>query len=83
MPLAVGPLTRDFDEAAVVAVTVYSVIGAPPSLAGAVKATVAWPLPAVTVIPVGASGAVEGVTGVDAVEATLVPALFVAVTVKV
>jgi hypothetical protein len=41
------------------AVTVYEVIGEPPS-EGAVKLTVAWPFPAVAVAPVGAPGAVAG-----------------------
>src|SRR5436305_1865233 len=43
-----------------VAVTVYLVMAAPPSLAGGVKLTVAWVLPAVAVPIVGAPGAVAG-----------------------
>ena len=62
-------------------------IVAPPLLAGAVKATLAWALPAVAVAPVGAPGTVTpavGVTaGLDAAEAGPVPTLLVAVTVKV
>ncbi len=45
--------------------------------------TVAWPLPAVAVPIVGASGTVEGVTEFVVADAVLVPAAFVAVTVKV
>lgn len=54
--------------------------------AGALKDTVAFPLPAVATTPVGAPGAVTtacGVTPADAAEGTLVPPLLVAVTVKV
>ncbi|HET7549055.1 MAG TPA: hypothetical protein VFJ86_14890 [Usitatibacter sp.] len=64
-------------------VAVYEVIGAPPSLAGAVKVTVAWALPAVAVPIVGAPGTVAGVTLFDAADAGPVPTAFVAVTVKV
>ncbi len=39
-------------------VTVYPVIGLPPSLAGAVHETPAWALPRTAVMPVGAPGAV-------------------------
>ena len=59
----------------------------PPLEAGAVQLTVAWALPAVAVAPVGAPGAVAagaaGVTPLEGAEAGLVPAAFVAVTVKV
>ena len=64
-------------------------IGEPPLLAGAVKATDAEPLPAVAVAPVGAPGAVGllggavGVTDEVALEGTELPAVFVATTVKV
>nr|WP_263864072.1 hypothetical protein [Paenibacillus lycopersici] len=64
-------------------VTVYSVIALPPSLAGAVKRTVAVPFPAVAVTPVGAPGTPIGTTGVtlaDAADAADSPAEFVAVT---
>jgi hypothetical protein len=54
-----------------------------PSSPAAVHETVADPLPAVAVTPVGASGTVEGVTGLEAPEAAPVPSAFVAATVKV
>ena len=62
-PLAVCPP----DE-----VTVYEVIAVPPSEAGAVNETEAWPLPGVAVTPVGAPGATgvePGTTAFDAAEA--------------
>ena len=57
----------------------------PPLLDGAVQLTVADPLPAVAVTPVGAPGAVGvfGVTALDGAEAGPVPLALVAVTVKV
>ena len=64
-------------------VTVYPVIAAPPFDAGAVKLTDACVLPAVAVPMVGAPGTVAGITLLEASEAELVPALLVAVTVKV
>jgi hypothetical protein len=64
-------------------VTVYDVIAAPPLLAGAVHETVAEPLPAVAVTPVGAPGTVLGVTALDAADAGPCPDPFVARTVKV
>ena len=51
--------------------------------AGAVKVTVACPLPAVAVPIVGAPGAVKGVMLLEALDAKLVPFTLVAVTVKV
>src|SRR5450631_72845 len=42
------------------AVTVYPVIGEPPSLVGAVHDTTAWLFPAVADTPVGAPGTVTG-----------------------
>jgi hypothetical protein len=51
--------------------------------AGAVKVTWAWALPAVAVTPAGAPGTVYGVTEFEAPEGRLLPAAFVAVTVKV
>ena len=59
-------------------------MGLPP-LPGAVQDTVAEPLPAVAVTPVGAPGAVgaAGVTAFDAAEAGPVPTALVAVTVNV
>ena len=67
------------------AVTVYAVIGLPPSLSGGVKLIVAPPLPADTF---GASGGLGGVAarGVHAgvaVDGWLLPAALVATTVKV
>jgi hypothetical protein len=59
------------------------VIGLPPLLTGAVKLTLACPLPAVAVAPVGAPGTVLGVTLLDGADASLEPAMFVATTVNV
>ena len=64
-------------------VTVKLVIAAPPLLPGAVNATDAELLPYVAAPMVGAPGAVAGVTALDELDAVLVPATFVAVTVKV
>ena len=59
-------------------------MAAPPLETGAVQETTDWVLALdVAVTPVGAPGAVAGVAGADADEATLVPAELVAVTVKV
>jgi len=63
-------------------VIVYEVI-ALPLLAGAVHDTVAEVLPDVAVTPVGAPGAVAGVTEFDAADALPVPTALVAVTVNV
>lgn len=51
--------------------------------AGAVKLTVACPLPGVAVPMVGAPGAVAGVAALEAADAGPVPIALVAVTVKV
>ncbi len=56
---------------------------APPFEAGAVQLTLAWPLPAVAVTPVGAPARPYGVTELDGADTGLVPAEFVAVTVNV
>ena len=64
-------------------VTVYDMMGLPPFEAGAEKLTVACALPAVAVAPVGAPGAVAGVTLLEGLDAGPVPMAFVAVTVKV
>jgi hypothetical protein len=64
-------------------VAVNEVIAEPPLLAGAVKVTVAWALPAVAAPIVGAPGTVAGVTLFEAAEAGPVPTPLVAVTVKV
>jgi hypothetical protein len=63
------------------AVTVYPVT----EPVGAVKLTVAWPVPAVAVTLVGGPGTtdVEGLTELDAADAGLVPIAFVAVTLNV
>ena len=59
-------------------------IGDPPSEAGGANETLAEPFPAVATAPVGAPGVeADGVTALDGVDAGPVPALFVAVTVKV
>ena len=59
-------------------------IEAPPVELGAVQETTEEPLALeVAVTPVGAPGTVAGVAEVEAVDAELVPAAFVAVTVKV
>ncbi len=55
----------------------------PPSEAGAVKLTLAEALPGVAETPVGAPGTLSGVTALEALDEGPVPALFVAVTVKV
>jgi hypothetical protein len=63
------------------AVTVYCVIGLPPS-GGAVKLIVARRLPRTAVTPVGAPGGPSGVTEFET-PGSPVPALVVAVTEKV
>ena len=55
----------------------------PPLLVGAVKFTVACALPDVAAPIVGALGTVAGVTLFEAAEATLLPAVLVALTVHV
>src|SRR5579872_4148095 len=57
-PTVIGLLAPDWWRLPGVEVTVYEVMGAPPSEAGAVKLTVAWALPAVAEAPVGAPGTV-------------------------
>jgi hypothetical protein len=56
---------------------------APPVLLGAAQVTVADPSEPTAVTPVGAPGTVAGITDADALEATLVPALLLALTVNV
>ena len=69
--------------------TVYEVMGLPPlpgdpvELAGALKNTVASPLPLVTDNISGFPGTVEGVTLLEDWDAAPMPAAFVAVTLKV
>jgi hypothetical protein len=88
VPLA-SPETTMGDAAPVpvkppgVDVTVYPVIGLPPSKAGPVNVTLACALPAVAVPIVGALGTVNGVTLFDAAEGRLSPMPLVAKTVKV
>jgi hypothetical protein len=64
-------------------VTVYWVIAAPPSDAGAVHETSASVLPPVADTPVGVPGTVAGTTALDVPDADPVPTLLVAVTVNV
>jgi hypothetical protein len=64
------------------AVAVYEVIVAP-LLAGAVQVKLACWLPAAATTAVGCPGIVEGVTELEAPERGLLPAAFVAETVKV
>jgi hypothetical protein len=56
---------------------------APPLFPGAVHDTLAEPFPGVTKMPVGASGTVAGMIEPDGEDAALLPALFVATTLKV
>jgi hypothetical protein len=64
--------------------TVYPLMAAPPVEAGAVQDTTDWALALdVAATAVGAPGAVAGVAGTDGLEAALVPAELVAVTVNV
>ena len=63
--------------------TVKLLIGLPPLEEGASHATVTDPFPGDAVTLVGAPGAVAGIATAEAVDAELVPAAFVAVTVKV
>ena len=58
-------------------------MGLPPSEAGAVQLTVACPLPATAVMPVGGSGGPVGVTAAEGADAALVPTALAALTVKV
>src|SRR5919201_4447625 len=66
-------------------VTVYPVIGLPPSSLGAVQLTSAELDPGVAKTPVGATGAARasGVTGADALDTGPEPAGFEACTLKV
>ncbi|MGB7962838.1 MAG: hypothetical protein WCF12_07765 [Propionicimonas sp.] len=65
-----------------VAVTVYPVIGAPPSEAGAAQATAALPSPGTAVTRSGAPGTVRGVTSAVGHEGVDEPAALTAVTVN-
>ena len=64
-------------------VTVYEVMGLPPSDAGGVKLTVACAFPAVALTPVGAPGRPRGVTLFEGFDAGPVPFALIAFTVKV
>jgi hypothetical protein len=84
----VSPVTVIGDEPPVALipvfdVTVYVVIAEPPFEPGAEKVIVACPSPRVAVPMVGASGTAAGVAEFEALDAVLVPTLFVAVTVNV
>jgi hypothetical protein len=79
----IGEAAPDAENAPGSHVTAYDVMGDPPSLAGAVKAMVACPLPGVAVPIVGAPGRVAGVTLFEAAEAGPAPSALVAFTVKV
>ena len=74
------PFTR---EVAGLDVTRYSTIALPPLFVGATNVTVAEAFPAVATTPVGASGAVAGVTAVEVSEEAEEPTVFSATTVKV
>ena len=76
MPLPVAVIPPGLD------VTVYPVIGLP-LFDGAIKLTVALPLPCIADTFVGAPGTVLGVTEFDGADAGPVPPVFVAVTVNV
>ncbi len=65
------------------AVTVYSVIVAPPSSKGVIQEITADVLPRTAATPVGALGALHVETALEAEEADPVPAAFVAETVNV
>ena len=54
-----------------------------PSAEPGVKLTVAWPLPARAETAVGASGVVEGITGLEADDGAPTPSALVALTTKV
>ena len=61
----------------------YPVIGSPPLFDGALHDKVTEPSPAVPLTAVGAPGTVAGVMAAEGVEGVPVPALVVALTVKV
>jgi len=65
------------------AVAVYEVIVEPPVLIGADQVRATWVLPRTPLTEVGAFGAVAGVTALDGLDGTEVPAMLVAVMVKV
>jgi hypothetical protein len=65
------------------AVTVYPVIGDPPSLEGGVKETRALPFPSVAETPVGGLATVAGVAVTETVEESELPTPLVVMTRKV
>ncbi len=64
-------------------VAVYEVIGEPPVFRGGDQDRATWVLPRTPATELGAFGAVAGVTALDGLDGTEVPAMLVAVTVKV
>lgn len=64
-------------------VTVYWVIGLPPSDAGMAQPTMASPFPAVAVTPVGLRGTVLGVTLLELVDGSPAPIALLAAAMKV
>ncbi len=78
-----GPVVHEHVAPPGLAVTVYPVIVEPPSDAGAVHDTTLCAFaPLVPDTLVGRPGVVRGVTALDSLDALLVPAAFVAVTVN-
>jgi len=65
------------------AVAVYEVMGEPPVFRGADQVSTTWVSIWPRLTPVGAFGAVAGITALDGLDGTEVPAMLVAVTVKV
>jgi hypothetical protein len=65
------------------AVAVYEVMAEPPEFSGADQDRATWVLPRTPFTPVGAFGAVAGVTALDGLDGVEVPAMLVAVTMKV
>ena len=79
-----GPVVHEHDAPPGLAVTVYPVIVEPPSDAGAVHDTTLCAFaPLVPDTLVGTPGNIYGVAELDSLDALLVPAAFVAVTVNV
>ena len=79
-----APLVPEHDAPPGLAVTVYPVIVEPPSDAGAVHDTTLCPFaPLVPDTLVGTPDNIYGVAELDALDALLAPAAFVAVTVNV
>jgi hypothetical protein len=81
--IVIGLPAPDAESPPGLEVTVYEIIGFPPSEAGGMKLTVAWAFPAIAVTPVGAPGTPTGVTLLEGLEAGPLPIELVALTVKV